>query len=738
MSLVARYPFFILILIITLFSVDDLPAQNINHWESLIKTGDSVKYWVPDSEPDNDWNDIGYNDSGWTDGIAGVGYGDGDDSTNIEACISVYIRYVFSIPDSSVIAALLLDMDYDDAFVAYLNGTEIARANMGLPFSATSFDQPADGFSEAFLYNGELPPQFQINAAVTEILLSGENVFAIEVHNENIGSSDLSSNAFLYAGIADSTNHFRPVPDWFFWDEPMKFSSKLPILMIDTEGGQILNDPRISAKMGIIDRGPGMLNHPDDPFNHYNGRISIEIRGSSSRMFPKKSYSIETQTDSGTNNNVALLGMPEENDWVLHAPYSDKSLLRNVLSYAIYEKMGHWAPRTRFVDLYLNGDYHGVYVLTEKVKRDKNRVDIAKLTEADVSAVDISGGYILQFDRIEDLSSAQFWTSPVRPVLEGEYMHFEYSDPTGEELSPAQIEYIQNWINDFDAVMSGNDYQDRLFGYRAYTDVRSFVDYLIFHEFNKDVDAYRLSAFFYKDNDRDGGKLHAGPPWDYNLTYGNMDYAGDIQETYNWVYTRYISPYWWRRLMDDPWFQNEVYCRWEDLTNRFLNDDGIFQLMDSSIQVMDSSIAYNFKQWPVLGEYVWPNYFVAESHEEEIDFVKQWISERLIWMDQQWGGQCIITGREYELIEAEPFMRITPNPSDLSHARVQFSEPLSGTYQLSLFDINGRQVYDQHYQPVAGSKDIYLEDLSYLNPGVYLMRISGGDASPGFLKLVKN
>ena len=91
---------------------------------------------------------------------------------------------------------------------------------------------------------------------------------------------------------------------------------------------------------------------------------------------------METQTDSGTNNNVALLGMPEENDWVLHAPYSDKSLLRNVISYGIYERMGHWAPRTRFVDLYLNDEYQGIDVLTEKIKRDKNRVDIAKITDA--------------------------------------------------------------------------------------------------------------------------------------------------------------------------------------------------------------------------------------------------------------------------------------------------------------------------------------------------------------------
>ncbi|MDX2430471.1 MAG: CotH kinase family protein [Bacteroides sp.] len=728
----------ILTFLLTLCLVNGLFAQTIDHWETMIQTGDSVKYLVPESELPSDWSTLEFDDSMWTDGISGIGYGDGDDSTEIDPCISVYIRYSFSIPDISVIERLLLDMDFDDGFVAYLNGSEIARENIGTALSPTSFDQPANGFWEAGLYDGQLPFQFEVDHSILSLLVQGDNVFSIEVHNENAGSSDLSSNAFLHAGINVSSTYFNALPDWFSYIEPLRFSSELPVLMIDTEGGYIVNDPRIIANMGIIDNGPGLLNHPDDAYNHYDGKISIEIRGSSSRMFPKKSYSIETQTDSGTNNNVALLGMPSENDWVLHAPYSDKSLLRNVLSYEIYERMGHWSPRTRYVDLYLNNEYQGIYVLTEKVKRDKNRVDIAKITEADVSEVDISGGYILQYDRTDALSENEFWTSPVGPIYEGSNMHFEYSDPSGDELSDDQSAYIRNWVNELDAKMSSSAYKDELNGYKAYMDVESFVDYLIFHEFNKDVDAYRLSAFFYKENDRDGGLLHAGPPWDYNLTYGNMDYGGDIKDTYNWLYTRTISPYWWRRLMDDPWFENEVFCRWEDLSAKLLNVDQVIQIMDSSVQVMASSIDYNFEQWPVLGEYVWPNFFIAESHEEEIDFMHNWVSERLIWMDQQWGDQCVITGNDQRLIEPVTAMQIFPNPSDLSHARVQFSEPLLGEYQLTLFDLNGRQVYKRQYHSMSGSKDIDLEDLSYLSSGIYLLKVAGEDGFTEHLKVIKN
>ena len=182
-------------------------------------------------------------------------------------------------------------MDFDDGFVAYLNGTEIARENIGTAFIPPGFDQPADGFWEAQLYSGQVPFRYDVDAYVLTTLVPGENVFSVEVHNENINSSDLSSNAFLHAGINVSSTYFSPVPDWFTWIGPIRFASKLPLLMIDTEGGYILDNSRIVANMGIIDNGVGMFNHPDDPFNHYDGRISIEIRGSSSQMFPKKSYS---------------------------------------------------------------------------------------------------------------------------------------------------------------------------------------------------------------------------------------------------------------------------------------------------------------------------------------------------------------------------------------------------------------------------------------------------------------
>ena len=122
-------------------------------------------------------------------------------------------------------------------------------------------------------------------------------------------------------------------------------SSIIPLVFINTYGQQIQNEPKISANMGIIDNGNGVFNHATDSYNEYNGEIGIEIRGSSSSSFPKKGFGIETRDGNGNNNNVPLFGMPLENDWVLHAPYSDKSLMRNFLSYYLGNKMYYYSPQ---------------------------------------------------------------------------------------------------------------------------------------------------------------------------------------------------------------------------------------------------------------------------------------------------------------------------------------------------------------------------------------------------------
>jgi len=137
-------------------------------------------------------------------------------------------------------------------------------------------------------------------------------------------------------------------------------SSNLPIIVINTHGQKIVDEPKITADMGVIDNGEDSTNFLTDAYNGYNGKVGIEIRGHSSQMFPKKQYGIELRDTAGNPVNVPLLGMPSENDWVLNASFTDKTFLRNVLAYKLANDMGRYASRTRFCEVVINNEYpHG-------------------------------------------------------------------------------------------------------------------------------------------------------------------------------------------------------------------------------------------------------------------------------------------------------------------------------------------------------------------------------------------
>jgi len=207
------------------------------------------------------------------------------------------------------------------------------------------------------------------------------------------------------------------------WSQP---ASGIPLLLIDTYGSSIKDDPKIKAWLKVIDNGPGKLNNITDEATGYSGFIGIEVRGQSSQMFPKKSYGFETRDSTGNDLDAGLLGMPEDSDWILYAPYSDKSLIRNALTYYLGRRMDYeWQPRFRFCELYINGSYTGVYMLVERIKRGEARVNINKLKPEESSGNDLTGGYIVKVDKINGLS-------------DNEYFHTYPSDPAD---SPGNNEF---------------------------------------------------------------------------------------------------------------------------------------------------------------------------------------------------------------------------------------------------------------------------------------------------------
>ena len=619
------------ILLILLYLLNLSYSQD--HWETAIYANNEWSYLVPIEEPNSNWNSLNYDDSSWLVSTGGFGYGDNDDGTLIPNALSVYIRRTFEIPEPEKLVTSILHTDYDDGFIAYLNDIEICRSyNLGDYGDFIDYDYGTNGIDhEAQLYQGLNPEYCVIDSLeLSSLIISGENLLAIQVHNVSSSSSDMSSNFFLSFGIQDGSSFYGETPSWF--QEPIIFNqSNLPIFIIDTYGEPIPDEPRIPAYLGIINNESG-INFIDDAFNDYDGHITIERRGNSSQWQPKIPYRFETVTEDGGNNNVSLLGLPEENDWVLYAPWSDKSFIRNVLTYQLSHEMGRYASRTRYCELYLNGEYQGIYVLMEKIKRDDNRVNISTLNPDEISGDDVTGGYILKFDWYSTGGNIGGFYSE-----EGSFYNYHYPKP--DEIVEEQENYIQQYINNFEDTMNSYTYNDPVSGYPSLMDVDSFIDLIILQELSKNVDAYRLSTYIYKDKDGIDGRLIAGPIWDINHGYGNCDYG----ET--WLNDGWLLEYnpeggdqiafWWGILWQDETFQNQFSNRYTELHSTVLSEENIFGVIDSIANYLGPAVDRNFAKWPILGTYVWPNYQVFNTYEEEINYLKTWTTDRILWLDSQ-------------------------------------------------------------------------------------------------------
>lgn len=292
---------------------------------------------------------------------------------------------------------------------------------------------------------------------------------------------------------------------------PGQLTTTLPLVVFETPGGMpIPDEPKITAHMKIIDHGPPRTNQESDSGNVYDGRVGIEIRGVYSDSLPQKPYGFETRDSTGENLNVSLLGMPAENDWILLTNYNDKSFLRNALAGYIFRKMGHYAPRTCHVEVVVNGSCEGIYVLTEKIKRDRNRVDIARLDPDQNSRDEVTGGYIFKNDYYSDSDS---WISAYPPFTRPDKsVFFVYYYPDPDDITEPQKQYLQEYVNAFEKVLHGEGFTDPQTGYPAYIDVVSFRDYFILSEVTRNVDAYKKSRYFFKDRESNGGKIHSGYP----------------------------------------------------------------------------------------------------------------------------------------------------------------------------------------------------------------------------------
>jgi hypothetical protein len=411
-------------------------------------------------------------------------------------------------------------------------------------------------------------------------------------------------------------------------DRTEAFTSNLPIVIIDTFGNWIRDEPKIPAQMKIIYDESGGRNTLNSQHIDFEGKIGIELRGKTSLGFPKKQYGVEIQDDQGNDKDASLLQLSAESDWVLNGPYWDKTLMRNYLAYEFSNRIGRYASRTKFVEMFLNdngdatiGDKHyaGVYLLIEKIKRGKDRVDIKSLKPAN-----ITGGYILKIDKMD-------WYETYFSTRHGTRLFHVY--PKGHEMSDTQKAWIQNYMSEFEAALAGKDFKDPERGYPKYIDTDAFIDHFIINELFRNIDGFRNSTYMYKDRD---SKLTMGPIWDFNLSMGNASF-NDGWKTDGWlIYTNPV-PFWWDRLLQDKNFTRKLAKRWKALRKDTLATSKLLDEIDRTAEFLSEAQKRNYQRWSSHGHSTFGDPLLTNRglliYQQEVEGIKRWLQTRLKWMD---------------------------------------------------------------------------------------------------------
>jgi hypothetical protein len=405
--------------------------------------------------------------------------------------------------------------------------------------------------------------------------------------------------------------------------------SNLPIFVISTDQGvPIPDNPRVKATMKIIYKGPGNRNYMTDQnypdYLNYNGRIDIEIRGSSSQTTEKKQYGFTTRKADNSTNNVSLLGMPPENDWILNSMTFDPSLIRDYLNYNLSRQIGEYASRTAYCEVVINNEYKGLYLLQEKIKPDKNRVDILKIGMTDNLSPEVTGGYIIKADK-DTGGDPVLWSEPSGL----QWISYIHDWPKPELATVAQTDYIHNQFQLL-ATSSSLNNSSVSDGFPSVIDIPSFIDHMIISELGSNVDSYMYSAYFHKDRN---DKLRAGPIWDNDLTFGN--------DLFFWGYNRSKTDVWqfsngdnegsrfWKDLFNNAIFRCYLSRRWNELImpGQPLNPASIEFLIDKTLADISEAVLRNNNLWGYDGNW-----------QDKISAIKTFIGTRIDWMTANLGS----------------------------------------------------------------------------------------------------
>ena len=483
-----------------------------------------------------------------------------------------------------------------------------------------------NGLHDLYIYALNKNGEYSLEIFPIEILNKNNEVDQIKdpetIDLENGDSFDFKN--FIFHGLLTIKNN-KNIETYDLWIT----TGDLPLVVIDVYDKVINNEYKISGKIDIMYHDSNENNFINSHIFDLSENLDIKIRGTSSQDFPKKQYSIEIIDDDGNELNVSLLGLPEESDWVLSAPYSDKTLIRNTLAYELANQMGFYAPRNKFIELFINeredllieGGYKGVYTLIEKIKRDKDRVNIERLNPDDI---DISGGYIIEMNPLKRIKKYESYFITQMGTA------FIIKYPNKEKITSMQKEWITDYINDFENSLYSNNFNDINEGYKKYINIDSFIDYIILNELFQNIDVFWAGTFLYKDKE---DKISIGPIWDFDASSGNHVFREDSPYI-KFTGFDYLEKTWTEMLFKDNDFTTRYIARWNELRNNVFMDENINSIIKKNVEELSVAQKRNFNKWDILGKYVWPNPEpYANTYEEEIEKLKEWFFNRTSWID---------------------------------------------------------------------------------------------------------
>ncbi|MEN8736924.1 MAG: CotH kinase family protein [Akkermansiaceae bacterium] len=531
---------------------------------------------------------------------------------------------------------------YKKWIFAYLTLSNFLLATEGAGFSFIPASQ---------IFREEITIRFSASAPEHEIRFTTDGSEPTSESPRYYQALSLSKSTRLRARLFSGGEAISDVIMAFYLKEKdslIPYRSNLPLIILKPWDQQRPNDLRYQdCSCALIEPDDSGLSQLNSPIS-FSSRAGIKVRGSSTAKNPKPSFNLELRDEQHQDIKASLLGLPSESDWVLRAPYAmDRALIRNALIFKISRRLGYYAPRTRFVEVFLDRDddglrypedYLGVYVLTEKIKRGRSRVRIHQLKEDETSGSDLSGGYLFKDDRPDPGDQG------ISVVDAGKYF---LVDPKEAEIAPEQSRYLRSVLNDFTIAVKSplGKHPIHQKGYHDYIDLRSWLVWHWLNTLSGNLDTYKASAYFYKNHEsRNNGRIEAGPLWDFDRSMNSFDDRDD--SPFGWIangeggtaLSDSRAP-WWGWLLNHQDAKQAHIDLWHEMRGDVLRWESLEKMINDMAQELQggdlvkeqngsSPVSRNFGKWMEVS----PR---GGAYRTEIKILKDWLKLRLQWIDSQ-------------------------------------------------------------------------------------------------------